>query len=408
MVLGDPVPWFSAPMMTGGSFDLHVSAGRWVVLSFLGSPSNPRAMSEIAELVQASAGLRRRPCRRRLRLHRPTGRYCEPRGDRSNGLFFLADYDGAISRAFGASEMPRTVVLDPMLRSIADIAWDNPQGHAETVRNVVRSLPDVEASAGVSMFAPALIVPRVFSFELCDFLVQFYEQQGGVDSGFQFDISGKTTTLSDWRLKRRSDVPVAAPEVRELVRSQIVRRLLPQIEQNFQFKATRMDRYIVACYDSEVGGHFHRHRDNVNAGAQHRRFAVSINLNNNFEGCDLMFPEFGRKAYRPPEGGALVFSCGALHQVTPVTKGRRYAFLAFLYGEEDAKKREANNARLHAGEQQYVAGRDRLFPEEAPALDPVRRRRRGGVAWAPHPWSDEESSGRSKAPRRKSSSVSAD
>jgi hypothetical protein len=29
----------------------------------------------------------------------------------SNGLFFLADYDGAIGRAFGASEMPRTIVL---------------------------------------------------------------------------------------------------------------------------------------------------------------------------------------------------------------------------------------------------------------------------------------------------------
>jgi predicted 2-oxoglutarate/Fe(II)-dependent dioxygenase YbiX/peroxiredoxin len=369
MVLGDPVPWFSAPVVTGGSFDLHVSAGRWVVLSFLGSPSNPRAMTEIAELMQASAGLGED--------HVVVGCVFTGQPDdiaslaaiSGNGLFFLVDHDGAISRAFGASEMPRTIVLDPMLRSIADIAWDNPQGHAETVRNVVRSLPDVEVSAGVPMFAPALIVPRVFSFELCDFLVQFYEQQGGVDSGFQFDISGKTMTVSDWRLKRRSDVPVAAPEVRELVRGQIVRRLLPQIEQNFQFKATRMDRYIVACYDSEVGGHFHRHRDNVNAGAQHRRFAVSINLNNNFEGCDLMFPEFGRKTYRPPEGGALVFSCGALHQVTPVTKGRRYAFLAFLYGEEDTKKREANNAKLHAGEQQYVAGRDRLFPEEAPDQD---------------------------------------
>ncbi len=359
-------------MVTGGLFDLHFSAGRWVVLSFLGSPSNPRAMSEIAELVQTSAGLGEDHLAVACIFTGQPDDVASLAAISSNGLFFLADYDGAISRAFGASEMPRTIVLDPMLRSIADIAWDNPQGHAETVRNVVRSLPDVEASAGVPMFAPALIVPRVFSFELCDFLVQFYEQQGGVDSGFQFDISGKTTTLSDWRVKRRSDVPVAAPEVRDLVRGQIVRRLLPQIEQNFQFKATRMDRYIVACYDSEVRGHFLRHRDNVNAGAQHRRFAVSINLNNNFEGCDLMFPEFGRKTYRPPEGGALVFSCGALHQVTAVTKGRRYAFLAFLYGEEDAKKREANNAKLHAGEQQYVAGRDRLFPEDAPALDPAQ------------------------------------
>ena len=369
IVLGDPVPWFSAPVVTGGSFDLHVSAGRWVVLSFMGSPANPRAMAEIAELVRASSSLGED--------HVIVGCVFTGQPDdiaslsaiSSNKLFFLADYDGAISRSFGAHEMPRTVVLDPMLRAVADIAWDMPQGHSETVGNVLRGLPAVDDSAGVPMFAPALMVPRVFSFEICDFLVQFYEQQGGVDSGFQFDVAGKTTTLSDWRLKRRSDVAVAAPEVRDLVRGQIVRRLLPAIEQYYQFRATRMDRYIVACYDSEVGGHFHRHRDNVNAGAQHRRFAVSINLNNNFEGCDLTFPEFGRKTYRPSEGGALVFSCGALHQVTPVTKGRRYAFLAFLYGEEDAKKREANNARLHLGETLYTGTQDRLFPEEAQSQD---------------------------------------
>ena len=370
MVLGDPVPWFSAPLVNGGAFDLHVSAGRWVVLSFLGSPENPRAMAELAGLMRDSAAYHED--------HIIIGCVvtAEPDEDltttlaaiSSPKLFFIADYDGAISAAFGAQEMPRTVVLDPMLRSIADIAWDDPKGHAETVRGVLRSLPAVDDSAGVPMFAPALMVPRVFSFELCDFLVQFYEQQGGVESGFQFDISGKTATLSDHRLKRRSDVPVAAPEIRDLVRGQIVRRVVPEIERYFQFKASRMDRYIIACYDSEVGGHFHRHRDNVNAGAQHRRFALSINLNNDFEGCDLVFPEFGRKTYRPPEGGALVFSCGALHQVTPVTRGKRYAFLAFLYGEEDVSKREANNTRLHVGETLYTGLQDRLFPEAAPPL----------------------------------------
>jgi peroxiredoxin len=303
IVLGDPVPWFSAPVITGGSFDLHVSAGRWVVLSFLGSAADPRAMAEAAELAREGASFGED--------HLTIG--CVFTGEPDDignlaalsrsGLSFLADYDGAISRSFGALEMPRTVVLDPMLRAVADIPWDTPQGHAETVRNVLRGLPAVDDSAGVPLFAPALMVPRVFGFDICDFLVQFYESQGAVDSGFQFDVGGKTTTLSDWRLKRRSDVAVGAPEVRDLVRGQIVRRLLPAIEQYFQFRATRMDRCIVACYDSEVGGHFHRHRDNVNAGAQHRRFAVSINLNNDFEGCDLVFPEFGRKAYRPSEGG---------------------------------------------------------------------------------------------------------
>jgi hypothetical protein len=334
------------------------------VLCFLGSPDHPRAIAELGELLRESASFDED--------HIVVACVVTARPDdiaglaaiAGNRISFLADHDGAISRTFGAEAMPRTVVLDPMLRAIADIAWDAPQGHADTVRAVLHSLPVVDQSAGVPMLAPALMVPRVFSFELCDFLVRLYEQVGGEDSGFQFDVAGKTATLSDYRLKRRSDVALVVPEVRELVRRQIVRRLLPQIERYYQFQATRMDRTIVACYDSEVGGHFHRHRDNVNAGARHRRFAVSINLNHDFDGCDLMFPEFGRKTYRPPEGGALVFSCGALHQVTPVTRGRRYAFLAFLYGEEDVSLREANNARLHAGETHYTGADDRLFPED--------------------------------------------
>jgi predicted 2-oxoglutarate/Fe(II)-dependent dioxygenase YbiX/peroxiredoxin len=369
IVLGDPVPWFSLPVATGGSFDLHASGGRWVALSFLGSLSDPRAMTEAAELARLAASFNED--------HLVIG--CVFTGQAENAenlaalsgstLSFLADHDGAIGRVFGAGEMPRTIILDPMLRAIADIAWDNPQGHANMVRTVLQGLPPVDESAGVPMSAPALLVPRVFSFGICDFLIQFYETQGAVDSGFQFDVDGKTVTLSDWRLKRRSDVAVGVPEVRELIRDHIVRRLVAPIERYFQFKVTRMDRYVVACYDSAVAAHFHRHRDNINAGAQHRRFALSINLNKDFDGGDLMFPEFGRKTYRPSEGGALVFSCGALHQVTPVTRGKRYAFLAFMYGEEDVAKREANNAKLHTGEMQYISGRDRLFPEEEKPLD---------------------------------------
>jgi hypothetical protein len=176
----------------------------------------------------------------------------------SNSMFFLADYDDAVSRAFGAFEAPRTVVLHPMLRAVAAIAWDVPQGHAETLRSMLRNLPAVDDSAGIPMFPPGLIVPRVFGFDLCDLLVQFYNDQGGTESGFQFDIEGQTTTQFDCRLKRRSDVIVTAPEVRELMPVQIVRRLLPAIERYFQFRATRMDRYLIGCYDSAVGGHFHR------------------------------------------------------------------------------------------------------------------------------------------------------
>ncbi|MGH6966519.1 MAG: 2OG-Fe(II) oxygenase, partial [Phenylobacterium sp.] len=61
-----------------------------------------------------------------------------------------------------------------------------------------------------------------------------------------------------------------------------------------------------------------------------------------FEGGDLRFPEFGPRTYRPPTGGAVVFSCSLQHEATPVTKGRRYAFLPFLYDEAGAALREAN------------------------------------------------------------------
>src|SRR5215831_4807771 len=83
-------------------------------------------------------------------------------------LSFLADYDGAIGRAYGAAAMPRTIILDPMLRAVADVTWDHPAGHAETVRRVLQSLPAVDDSAGTPLSAPVLIVPRVFDFPLCD------------------------------------------------------------------------------------------------------------------------------------------------------------------------------------------------------------------------------------------------
>ena len=106
----------------------------------------------------------------------------------------------------------------------------------------------------------------------------------------------------------------------------------------------------------------------------YKRQAVTINLNKDYDGGDLVFPEFGRRVYRAPPGGAVVFSCGALHQVTPMTRGQRYAFLAFLYGEADAEIREANNAKLHQGEQLYSGLSDRLFPEH---IRPVEQRRAG-------------------------------
>jgi predicted 2-oxoglutarate/Fe(II)-dependent dioxygenase YbiX len=147
-----------------------------------------------------------------------------------------------------------------------------------------------------------------------------------------------------------------------MMRDRLYRRVVPAMARFFRFAPTRADRYLVSAYTAETGGHFFRHRDDVNAGARHRRFAMTLGLNKDYEGGGIVFPEFGPRPYYPPVGGALVFSTGMLHEVQPVTKGRRFVFVPFFYGEEDVAVRLANNAALAAGEARYEPGADLLAP----------------------------------------------
>ena len=196
------------------------------------------------------------------------------------------------------------------------------------------------------MHAPVLIVPRIFEPALCRRLIDFYEAEGGVRSGVMREIDGKTVGVLD-SFKSRRDAHVRDEAFRAELRGRIQVRLLRQITNAFQFEATRIERYVVACYDAQEGGYFRAHRDNTTAGTAHRKFACSINLNaEEFEGGDLRFPEFGSQTYRPPTGGAVIFSCSLLHEATPVTRGRRYAFLPFFYDQAGAEVRERNMHKL--------------------------------------------------------------
>jgi predicted 2-oxoglutarate/Fe(II)-dependent dioxygenase YbiX len=190
-------------------------------------------------------------------------------------------------------------------------------------------------------------VPRIFEPAFCRELIALYEAQGGGESGFMRDVEGKTVGLLDPGHKRRKDAVIEDPALQARFRARLVARLVPEIQRAFQFKATRIERYIVACYDSADRGFFRAHRDNTTLGTAHRRFAVTINLNTGeYEGGDLCFPEFGPATYRAPVGGAVVFSCSLLHEARPVTQGRRYATLPFLYDDEAAALRARNQQFL--------------------------------------------------------------
>lgn len=360
---GDPAPWFEAATSDNPRYGFDTVAGRYVVLCFFGSTHIPQG----AAALQAALA--------RQDLFAPDravffGVSTDPNdlaaaraAERPPAMRIFWDFDLAVSRLYGAVEADARpgstiafrgfwLILDPLLRVIAR----HPLNEGAAALEGLRALPAPAAYAGIDLHAPVLILPRVFEPAFCRHLIALYAQHGGEESGFMQEIDGKTVHVLDPSHKRRSDYVIQEAEVRNACRARVQRRIVPEIAKAFQFKATRMERYIVACYDAADGGHFRAHRDNTTRGTAHRRFAVTINLDAEaYEGGDLSFPEFGPRRYRAPTGGAVVFSCSLLHQVDPVTRGRRHAFLPFLYDEEAARLREANNAFLGGGVGAYSA-----------------------------------------------------
>ena len=242
----------------------------------------------------------------------------------------IVDEEGLIARRYGLSGEHATVVLDGRLRVLAVLDDDT-------------RLPEVLSTPPDDIPAPILVVPRVFEPDFCVRLVAEYDRVGGTDSGFvRDDEHGRTVGVLDHTHKRRSDLVVTDQELRAGMRERIERRLLPEIRRAFQFTATRIERYLLSCY--EAAGHFGPHRDNTTKGTAHRKFAVTINLNTGYAGGDLRFPEFGQRSYRGQFGAAIVFSCSLLHEATQVTEGRRYCTLPFLYDEAGEALRQRNRA----------------------------------------------------------------
>jgi len=368
--IGEPAPWFVARSTGNPRFTFHTAAGRYVALCFVGAAGHPLAAAALAELAQRRAVFDDLKASFFGVSIDPTDEAQGRVADSLPGLRWFWDHDLAVSRLYGAATpgapgqddippqghvayRPFWLVLDPQLRCV----FSAPITQTGAVLDFIAAAPDLADHAGAPLHAPVLILPRVFEPDLCRRLIQAYEADGGQASGFMRDVDGKTRLILDPAHKQRSDHELADLALRQAVAGRIRDRLVPEVAKAFQFQATRMERYLVGCYDAAEGGHFRAHRDNTTAGTAHRRFAVTINLNaEDYEGGDLSFPEFGPRRYRAPTGGAVVFSCSLLHMVDPITAGRRFAFLPFLYDEAAAKEREARNAELGEELTPYVAG----------------------------------------------------
>jgi predicted 2-oxoglutarate/Fe(II)-dependent dioxygenase YbiX/peroxiredoxin len=188
-------------------------------------------------------------------------------------------------------------------------------------------------SRTLRLIAPVLMVPNVLAPEECRRLIDHFERSEPVDSPMPRLVGGRRLLAPDHRAKQRLDVSVEEPELDAFLAEALARRLLPEVRWAFGYRATRYERFKLVCYPAGAG-HFRAHRDNLAAETAHRRFAITINLNTgDYRGGKLRFPEYGSDLYEPEPGGAIVFSGSLAHEVTDVTRGRRYALLSFLFDQ---------------------------------------------------------------------------
>ncbi|MBC8339175.1 MAG: 2OG-Fe(II) oxygenase [Rhodospirillales bacterium] len=237
--------------------------------------------------------------------------FLESAGVRAPAVFVL-DANQRLVSFMGGAEGDATALVDFALAEVTKLA---PKGE-----------PQIFTSA-----APVLLIPNVFNPEYCQRLINLWET-GDQEEGMVSDGDGENQGRKiDPGSKRRKDHTIRDMDLMAEIKSVLAPRLGPEAQKVHYYGSWMFEAFRIGCYDWTDAGFFKAHRDNFNENLQHRRYAVSINLNaEDYEGGDLRFPEYGHDLYRPPTGGAAVFSCSLLHEVLPVTKGRRFVFLTFL------------------------------------------------------------------------------
>ena len=236
---------------------------------------------------------------------------------------------GGVGFGPGGGLRMRVIVLDPNQRVAA--TFDNRALPAaaeamDAVAAVVRADGGADQVV-VTPMAPVLVLPRVFEPDFCTQVIRLWEKGDHKDSG----VSSRYGTVNVSHLKRTEDYTVVEPMMQKAISDRLAYRIGPELTKVFAFdRQFAFDAHVVLSYSLEGKHFFGAHRDNGAPATVDRAFAVSLNLNDDFEGGELVFPEYAGLKVSPPTGAAAVFSCSLLHRALPVTRGRRFVLTTFF------------------------------------------------------------------------------
>jgi len=236
---------------------------------------------------------------------------------------------GGVALGQGGGLRQRVIVLDPNQRVATTFDSRALLAAAESIRTLadgVRSNAGAGQVIGTAM-APVLVLPRVFEPDFCTQVIRLWQKGDHQDSG----VSSRYGNVGVLELKRTEDYMVIEPMMQKAISDRLAWRIGPELIKVFAFdREFSFDAHVVLSYSVEGKHFFGAHRDNGAPTTADRAFAVSLNLNDDFEGGELVFPEYAGVKVSPPAGAAAVFSCSVLHQALPVTRGRRFVLTTFF------------------------------------------------------------------------------
>ncbi|MGA9851477.1 MAG: 2OG-Fe(II) oxygenase [Gammaproteobacteria bacterium] len=339
---GDRIPDFRRPNQVGEPrmlYDLQV--GQPVVLLVFENPNSADTRAALAVLGGNDPNWAQIT---RVALVRGTLVQCSHFvNGTASGLTVLAD-DGAVATHLLGSEpsgqrLITAFALDSNLRVIERIEYAAGGNLDEFLRRVTAVYShDAPCTPQIlHQQAPVLFVPRVLNAGFCNELMAYFEEDGGQPSGTAYIDRNNALWRPDPSVKMRRDVYMKEGVQLERLKEMLTQRVLPEIKRCFHYQVTQHEVFKLVCYDAQTGGYFRLHRDNESRDTQHRRFAMTLNLNTgDYTGGQLRFPEFSLNLYQPERGDAIIFSSSLLHEVTPVTAGRRYVLLGFFFGDAES------------------------------------------------------------------------
>lgn len=189
--------------------------------------------------------------------------------------------------------------------------------------------------------APVLMIPNVLSQEECNFLIDCFDKEDKlfVNSAEANKLqSNYKIPIYEHNRQDRIDLILKDRALLAKLDQKIAAKINPEISKAFAFNVNRREELHVARYEGKRDGNLMGHRDNTSPQTAYRKFALSLNLNDNYSGGEVFFKEYSKQGYKSAAGTAIIFSSSLLHEVSETTKGTRYTLISHLFNDSSINK----------------------------------------------------------------------